>query len=523
AGDVALTTSSAPSAHVDAAASTAIPASQIEVQNLTGSSGSQTVAVPVSFASTLNTQSGAAPQALDIDLPLSKPSFILTHQPVDGTATLYAITFDGAINVDTTSDIVSMVLRQSYGTIAAVAADGLSMTATIDNPTVPAVSPETAQPSGQALTVWADTSNGTMVYDLDAQAEVIVSNFAPAAALIDGRYVRIESRFEPSGSLVATRLWVSSQFQTVWQSPEGHITQVDAKKNTLTIEDDSGKSQTVGVNAATEFDFQGNAIGTGTAMLAGGLIAPGFKVHVGLSGTRSLARTVDIEAAIFSGAISNASATGLTYSSQYQAPIKNYSLALDYIAPSSPNGTDAKGQPIAGYDYWNFAFPSEIASGPAAPQSFALATTGSLVSEGISVAHWADPVFPTGWALASTVLVPIPIGLATVTSGLVTNGAVSTLTVLASGSATALTVQLINASGSAPLVYQMDRARGNGKNNGNGNGRGNGNGKVTLRPVDITTSAGLDQLSTALQVGVSVRIFGLPKADGVVQAYTLVY
>lgn len=524
AGDVALTTSSAPNADVDATPSTAIPASQIQVQNLTGSSGSQTVAVPVSFASTVRMQSGAAPQALNINLPLSQPSFILTHQPVDGTATLYAITFDGAINADTTSDVVSMVLRQMYGTLSAVAADGASLTVTIDNPTVPVVSPETAQSSNQALTLWADTGNGTMVYDLDAQSEVTVSNFAAAAALINGRYIRIESRFESSGSLVATRLWVSSQFQNVWQSPEGHVTQFDAKKQTLTIEDDSGKSQTVSINDSTEFDFHGSAIGTGTAVLASGLLQPGFKVHVGLAGSTSLARTVDIEAAIFSGAISQASTVGLTYSSQYQPPIKNYTLALDYIAASSPNGTDAKGQPITGYDYWNFAFPSELASGPLAAQSFALATSGPVPSQGISIANWADPANPTGWALASTVLVPVPIGLATVTSALVTNGAVSTLTVLPAGSTTPLAVELINVSGSAPLVYQMQRVDGKGNGgNGNGNGNGKGNGNVTLSPVDITTAAGLAQLSTALQVGTSVRVFGLPKSDGGVQAYTLVY
>ena len=63
------------------------------------------------------------------------------------------------------------------------------------------------------------------------------------------------------------------------------------------------------------------------------------------------------------------------------------------------------------------------------------------------------------------------------------------------------------ASGSAPLVYQADREKGN----------------ITMTPVDITTAGGLAQLSAALQPGAYVNVFALPKSSNSVQGYTLVY
>lgn len=509
-GDIALTSSSAPRADADAAPATSIAASQIAVQDVRGDHGSQTVAVQVPLATPLTAQDGASPKALDINVPLARPSLILPHAPTDNNPTLWAVMFAGAINTHAVADISSLVLREVYGTVGTVSTDGLSLVVQTDDPTEPVVAPESARPSGQSLSILVDTANGTMVYDLDSNTEVTVSNFAAAAALTAGRYLRIEARFQPSGGLVATRLWVSSQFQSVWQSPEGHVRQIDREKGTLTIENEAGHLQTVDVTDSTEFDFQGHAIGSGTAFLASGSIEPGFKVHVGAlipGKSRSAAQSIDIEAAIFSGAISDVSSSGFTYSSQFQAPTDNYTLALDYIGASSLNGTTADGEPIQGYDYWNFAYPSEIAYGPSAVADFELATQGPLSSQGISVAHWADPANPSGWALASTMLIPTPLGLATVQAGLVSNGILSSLSVLPSGASTPVTAELINASGSAPLVYQMNRGKGG----------------VRVTPVDITTAAGLAQLTSALQVGTEVRVFGLPKSDGTVQVYTLVY
>jgi hypothetical protein len=216
---------------------------------------------------------------------------------------------------------------------------------------------------------------------------------------------------------------------------------------------------------------------------------------------------VDIETAAFSGAISNTTLTGFTYTSQFQRRADNYTLAFDYIAPSTLNGNSASGSGIYGYDYWNFAFPTEIAYGSTAEADFELATTLSIPAYGVSFATWNDPAAPGTWALRSTMLVPVPLGLATVAAGLGTSGVSSTFQLTPVGASSPITVELINASGSVPLVYDAYRDHV----------------KLTMTPLDIGTTSGLAQLSAALTPGAYVNVYGLPKSDGAVQGYTLLY
>ena len=64
-----------------------------------------------------------------------------------------------------------------------------------------------------------------------------------------------------------------------------------------------------------------------------------------------------------------------------------------------------------------------------------------------------------------------------------------------------------SSSGSATLVYQIDRT----------------NGIVTVSPIDITTSAGLTQLTNGLMAGTPVKVYGIPQAGGTLKAYVLAY
>ena len=75
------------------------------------------------------------------------------------------------------------------------------------------------------------------------------------------------------------------------------------------------------------------------------------------------------------------------------------------------------------------------------------------------------------------------------------------------GGANAATVDISATSGSATLVYQVDRT----------------NGIVTVSPVDITTSAGLMQLLNGLAVGVPVGVYGVPQGNASIKAYVLAY
>jgi hypothetical protein len=70
-----------------------------------------------------------------------------------------------------------------------------------------------------------------------------------------------------------------------------------------------------------------------------------------------------------------------------------------------------------------------------------------------------------------------------------------------------VTVNFNDTSGSAALVYQVDRS---------------GN-IVTVSPVDITTASGLATFTSALVVGTPVKVFGIPQADGTLAAYVIIY
>lgn len=510
-GDVALTSSDDPDSGFAGPLSTPIPSKNIKVQNSRGSSGAMTVSIPVALAAPYTVSAPARGHApLQIDFSLSDPAFVQSQTPVTADPTLWAVDFQGPVSSQPISDITSIVLRQMYGTLGAVADDGKSITITRDYPTQPMVAPETAVATPEQLTVLADSGNGTEFRDLDAGTSMTASNFAALAGLAPGRFLRIAARYQADGSLVATQIWAGDAFSSVWSGPEGHVTQVDAANGTLSVEDESGNPVQVQTDQNTEFDYHGTPVATGSAFLASGHIARGFKVHVSPRNAASgeiLAQSIDIESALFWGAISNTTLTGFTYSSQFSRSSDNYALTLGYISPSTPNGTAANGAAITGYAYWNFGYPSEIVYGDNAAADFQLATDGALPAYGISLATWNDPATPSAWALRSTALLPGPLGLATVTTGLVSSGSSATFSLTPLGASAPVTVQLIAASGSAPLVYQLHRDHGS----------------VTMTPLDITTASGLAQLSAALTPGVYVNVFAVPKSSGMAQAYTLLY
>lgn len=510
-GDVALTSSNDPQSGFAGPLSASIPTQDIKVQDSQGSAGEMTVAVPVTFAAPYVVSATSGVHApLQLSFSLLNPAFVQSQTPVTHDPTLWSVDFHGAVSGRPVSDLASLVLRQLYGTLGSVASDGKSITITRDYPAHPVATPETAVSTAERLTILADSGNGTEFTDLDAGTSMTVSSFAALAGLSPGRYLRISARYQADGSLVATQIWASDTFAGVWSGPDGHVTQVDPTDGTLKVEDASGKPVEVQTDSRTEFDYNGTPIATGSAFLAAGPVVRGFKVRVtprDPGSSHILAQSIDIESAQFSGAISNTTLTGFTYTSQFSRSADNYSLALGYISPSTPNGTAADGNPIAGYAYWNFAYPSEVVYGAQAATDFQLATTGSLTAYGVSLATWNDPATPSAWALRSTTLVPSPLGLAAVATGLVSSGYTASFSVTPLGANAPVTVQLVTASGSAPLVYQTHRDHGD----------------VSMTPVDITTASGLSQLTEALQPGTYVNVFGLPKSSGAVQAYTLLY
>jgi hypothetical protein len=126
-----------------------------------------------------------------------------------------------------------------------------------------------------------------------------------------------------------------------------------------------------------------------------------------------------------------------------------------------------------------------------------------VASHGVSFTTWSDAADPDGWAAAATILTPSTLPLGSVATGLVNDA----FTMTVQGGANAATVDVSSTSGSATLVYQVDRTGG----------------IVTVNPIDITTSSGLSSLTTGLAAGAPVKVYGVPQADGTLKAYVLTY
>ena len=409
-GDVSLTVSADPTAGFAAAAGASIAAEQIQIQGAQGASGSLTVPVTVTFDSPLVVSAGQS-NALDLEFDLAHPAFIIAHQPPGAGMTIWSVDFRWPIRRRPIEDITHLVLRHMYGNVTAVASNNASITITKDLPLVPVANPETPIATALSLQILADAVNGTIFYDVDAKTSTTIKDFSTLSATLDGKYVRVAARYQEDGSLVAVRIWASSQFDDIWASPEGHVLHVDTTSDVITVSNESGEAVPLTVDAYTKFFFRRPAdavadaapIATGTGFLTDNDLVRGFKVHatvVDPLATPLVAQTVDIETAEYSGRISAANTTGFTYKHAYRTAADDYVLNLDYIAGASANGDDADGNPITGFKFWDFAYPTQVTSGTGAIAEFVTTTNGAVnfggsagtVSAwGMSVARWEDP------------------------------------------------------------------------------------------------------------------------------------
>ena len=518
--DILLIASEDPESGFPLAPGTTVPSSQIIVQNASGSSA--TAAVTLNLDTPLTVTNGSS-SPLDLEFDLAHPAFLVDH--TFNGATLWAVNFNAALRHHRIRDITRVVLRDLYGSVTGVSTDNTSLTITRVHPVLPPTSPETAVTGKQTLNILADSVNGTIFYDLDAKTHTVIKDFSSVAATVNGKYVRVAARYQQNGTLVAVRIWASSSFQSVWLNPEGHVLHVDTTNNTLTVLNESAQPVIVSVDSNTQFFFRTpfNAladttpIGTGTAFLAN--LVRGFKVHISVAdplATTLVAQTVDIEIAKYDGKISSPTTTSFVYTRTFVNSADNYTATLPYISSSTANGSDGNGNPVTGYKWWNFTFPTLVDTGTNAIPDFVAATNGSvnfggtvgtLQATGVSYATWADPANATGWAAKWTVLLPMPIPRGTVASQFVITSSGGNFGLSVSGGTSAVTVDLSNVSGSATLVYQVDRSSG----------------MVTVTPQDITNPATLSNVATHLVSNTPVKVFGVPQGDGSIKAYVVFY
>jgi len=518
-GDILLTTATNPEAGFAAPGGVTIAANEIQVQHTQGATGSLTVPVTVNFDSPLVVTS-TQNNALDLEFNLGHPAFLIGHVPVGGGPTVWAVNFDAPLRRLPRYDLTRLVLRHMYGDVSAVAAD--TITVTREFPSEPPVNPETAIAGIQSLQISADSVNGTIFYDLDAKTRAVIDSFSAESSLA-GRYVRIAARYQQNGTLVATRIYASDEFNNVWVSPEGHVLHVNTTNDMVTVENESGIGVPLLVNGNTQFFVRepydaavdSKPIGTGPGFLSSEDLVRGFKVHatvVDPLATPLVAQNIEIETARYDGAISSPTTANFLYTRSFVETTDDYVYTMNYVSGTTPNGKDASGDAIVGYKWWNFAYPTLLMDGTDAVNEFVAATGGSVnfggtvgavPSYGVSFSTWNDPANPGGWAAFASILLPSRLPLGAVAAGLVSNS----FTMTTAGGTMPVTVDISATQGSATLVYQVDRT----------------DGVVTVSPVDITTTDGLTQLTAGLAVGTPVKVYGIPQGDAALKAYVLAY
>jgi len=531
-GDVLLTASADPEPGFSAAPGSVVPPNQIQIMGTQGSAGSLRVPVKLTLDSPLLVTANQS-AALNVEFDLSHPAFIVGHvAPAGGGQTMWAVNFHPCLRHRRVFDITGVILRHHYGTVTGISSDNLSLTFTKDYPVYPPTNPETAVTTSQSLTVKADTTNGTLYYDVDGKTSTTIKDFSSIASTIGGKFIRVAARYQVDGSLVAVRLWASSTFNSVWISPEGHVLHVNTTTNTIVVENELGIGVALTVDAKTLFYFRtpsnaqtdSNSIGQGSAFLSN--LVRGFKVHANVVDPLAspfVAQSIDIEIARYDGTISGSTTSNFTYARNFRSVRDDYTVTLPYISSTTPNGKDPQsGAAINGFKWWNFAFPTVVDSGTNAVGDFATATSGAvsffctagttqMQAAGESYATWNDAIAPSAWAAPWAVLTPTKVPLGFVAAGYSNGSPNGTFTMtLACPDGTksnAITVILNTSTASAPLIYQVDFT----------------NGVFTVSPVDVTTPAGQTTLSTNLVANVPVLVYGIPQADGTIKDYVLFY
>lgn len=509
-GDVVLTASSDPDPGFAGTAGATVNPNQIQIQGATGTAGSLTVPLNVTFDSPLVVTANQN-NALDLEFDLSHPAFIVAHVPPASGQVMWAVNFNGPFRRHPIPDITALVLRHLYGSVTSVSSDDTSIKVTRVFPVYPPTNPETSTSSSQSLTILADKTNGTLFYDLDAKTQSTIMNFSSLASSLPGKFVRVAARYQVDDSLVAVRIWASASFNTVWLNPEGHVLHV--LSSSLVVENEDGNAVTIDVNSGTQFFFRtpasaladAKAIGTGPTFLSN--LVRGFKVHVTVADPLQVplvAQTVDIEIARFGGTISAAGPSTFVYTRNFATMTDDYTKTMFYVS--------------SGFKWWNFAFPTIVDSGANAISDFVTATGGSvnfggtvgtLSAVGGSYAIWNNSANPNGWAVPWVVLAPTPVPLSKVATGWVTvSSQLGDFNITATGGTNAVTADASLVSGSATLVYQVDRQNG---------------GIVTISPVDLSTQAGQNTVQTNLTVSTPVKVFGVPETNGRIKAYVFFY
>jgi len=457
----------------------AIPSSQIEVNGFPDSRG--WVKVGIVLSQNLIITPGQT-SAVQLDFDLSHPLFVVNH--TEGGTPSYVITFQ--VNHKPHLSLPALRLHHARGQVTSLSSDGKTF------------SLRTVHRQDLAINV-DQNAGGTLFYDLDAIPVSRVFSTALPAAMSVGRYAKVQTRFQNDGSLTAVRVWLS------WDPaklpnfmPEGHVVGVDTTGDFLMVLNAQGRPVAIKIDDGTAFYFQGErtAIGSGAAFLSN--IYRGFKVQVTVADPLAVplvATEVDIQRAGVDGAFQNATDQGFSYQKLIWAQTDTINLGYD-----------------SGFSWWNFAFPATASSDLTAFIAKANATGTNLKAFGASSLDWNAA--GSKWLAENAVFLPSPVSIEAqlisagyadghLTISYTYRGADGTLDPIAA----TLVVNLSSVSGAETLVTEFKRATPGSRNPGDP--------LIGVSPLHPT------EWAAKLVADTKVRVFGIPKGDGSLDAYVV--
>nr|WP_320131544.1 DUF4382 domain-containing protein [uncultured Holophaga sp.] len=438
-----------------------IPSSQIKVLGADSATGLATV--PVTLDTPLVVSAGQ-PTVVEADFDLGHPLFIVPHDT--GSTPVYCIDFQ--VRQAVVSALEALNQRWTSGQVLSVASDAGSF------------SVET--PYGSDRSFKSTGTLRTVFFNLDSDPAQATASFSVPSTLNAGKYVRVAARFQSDGTQKARRVWYASSAATLVNAyREGHVVKVDTDSKLLYVRGSDAVVQAWRIDADTAYYLQGGstAIATGTDFLSS--VGRGFKVAVSAADPSTnppVAGTVDIQRAAYEGRITAADSSSLTFTHTY---------------------SDATLSRSAGYGssfaWWTFAHPGTTSTDQAAFLTQALPTSGPA-SRAASTLDWGG----SQWAADSAVFLPVGLGtgVQTLTTGYANGSLALSYTPEDSDTAQSLTVNLGTTAQDATVVTEYTNASG----------------VVTVQVLDSTSA-----WAAALTAGAKVRVYGIPKGDGSLDAY----
>jgi len=466
----------APSLDASGNAQNAIPSSQIEVNGIQDGNGWVNLPL-IRLQADLQIVTGQT-TAVQLDFDLSHPLFVVAHNEPGGTTT-YVLTFQ--VRHKPHVALHKLNLHHNLGQVTAIAADAKSFTLRTLHQ--------------QDLSIQLDPTNGTLFFDLDTPAGVPTILSVAPALLSAGKYAKVQTRFQNDGSLYAVRVWFSAdQTKLPKFTPEGHVVGVDLTAGTVLVLNGDGRPTLIQVNDATQFFFQGatTAIGSGKAFLS--KVYRDFKVQVIVADPLAVppvATAIDIQHGNLDGAFQNATTDGFSYQKAIWAHTDTTALGYG-----------------SGFSWWNFAFPTTASTDLTSFIAKANATGTNLRAFGASTLDW--DATNAKWVALDAIFIPSQVS---VDSQLVSAGYASGAMTISYAyrqsdgtlTPTTLVVNLSSATGAETIVTEFSR-------------RALGTVGDPLVGVSAVLPA---NWPTKLATGAKVRVFGIPKGDGTLDAYVV--